>query len=261
MRKRVPTSDTTMASAAARSRAIMGGLRRLDERAQRLAGHRRGRRRASTRSPMVWVVSWPFPAITTTSPGCARSTPRAIATRRSGSTASRPSARRSAALGTPATISSMMASGSSLLGLSEVTTTTIGQLAGDLAHRRALACGLGRRRSRTRRSPGRRARSPPGRWRAPAEPVGRVGVVDDDGGTAGPRRPARSARAPARRRRCRRPPRPGSRCRAAAAAVAAAMALLTLKRPPSGTRISTAPPAEPALARRRPRTSSASASE
>src|SRR5579863_235596 len=64
------------------------------------------------------VVSWPLPATTTTSPGLAARSAPEIAALRSGST------RTVAAPLTPARISSMITSGSSLLGLSVVRTTT-----------------------------------------------------------------------------------------------------------------------------------------
>ena len=73
MRKRVPTSDTASAIAGGHEEAdhasrppVRGG------RASSLARRPPGRRTATTVSPMVWVVSWPLPAITTASPGAGR---------------------------------------------------------------------------------------------------------------------------------------------------------------------------------------------
>jgi len=72
----------------------------------------------TTRSPMVWVVSWPLPASRTVSPGEAAASARAMACSRSGTTSSG-----TVSGGMPASTASMIAPGSSLLGLSDVTTT------------------------------------------------------------------------------------------------------------------------------------------
>ncbi len=72
-----------------------------------------------TASPTTWVVSWPLPATTTTSPG------RASADGGSdGLAPDRGSTTSSPGVATPASTSSMMAAGSSYRGLSEVTTAT-----------------------------------------------------------------------------------------------------------------------------------------
>ena len=108
--------------------------RRRRRRASTSRRDHRGRRTATTRSPIIWVVSWPLPAIThhvaRRGAGRARA---AMAARRSGSTVD---GRRRSAM--PATTASMIASGSSLRGLSEVTTTAVGEPGGDLAHPRPL---------------------------------------------------------------------------------------------------------------------------
>ncbi len=89
----------------------------------------------SSRSPMIWVVSCPLPAMTTTVPGLARSIAARIAWRRS---AMRryfvaPEAAR------PRSTSERMASGSSERGLSEVAIGMSARVPGDAAHRLALA--------------------------------------------------------------------------------------------------------------------------
>ena len=114
----------------------------------------------------------------------------------------------------------------------------IGEAGRHLAHLRPLAGGRGRRRRRPPRSPARRPR-PRGPRRARRRGRRACGRSRRARRTAGPRRPARTARARAA-------PRPGPAAMVAvgmpsrAAAVAAASALLTLKRPPSGS--STAAP-------------------
>ena len=52
-------------------------------------GRRRGRRSRRRRRPNVCVVSWPLPAISTTSPAAASASARAMAARRSGSVRAR----------------------------------------------------------------------------------------------------------------------------------------------------------------------------
>ena len=82
-------------------------------------------------SPMIWPVSWPLPAISSTSPGAssrnrARGSPRAGRRSRS---------RRARA----ARIAARIAAGSSLRGLSSVTMTRSALRGGDRAHQRPLA--------------------------------------------------------------------------------------------------------------------------
>ena len=91
-----------------------------DAASQELAGDDAVVEVGSTASPMVWVVSWPLPAITTTSPGrppasAAAMARAAVGLDHDGGHGSRRAPRRSTA--------SMIASGSSERGLSEVTTT------------------------------------------------------------------------------------------------------------------------------------------
>ena len=145
----------------------------------------------------------------------------AIARARSGSTSGSPLA--------PARISSMIARGSSLRGLSEVTIATSASSVGDRGPSAGACRGRGRRRSRRRRSRGRRASS-----RAVAQDVLErarlVGVVDDRPRTAVPRRPTRTGRGRRRPRRSRAAiassARPSSR-----AAATAPSTFSTLKRP------------------------------
>ena len=92
--------------------------------------------RATSRSSNGWTVppiscpcSLPLPAISTTSPSRADSIALAIAVRRSGSTSSS---------GAPVSTSSMIASGSSLRGLSDVTIATSASVPGDASHDRPL---------------------------------------------------------------------------------------------------------------------------
>ena len=69
----------------------------------------------STRSPTIWPVSWPLPAMTSASPGSSSLTPSRIASARS------PISR---APGAPARIAARIAAGFSERGLSSVTMTT-----------------------------------------------------------------------------------------------------------------------------------------
>ena len=96
--------------------------------------------RATTRSsngtvtPLaVWPVSWPLPAITTTSPARASRSAWRIAARRSSSTTAPVSRRR-----TPASTSAAIAAGILRRGLSEVRIATSRASSRDLAHQRAL---------------------------------------------------------------------------------------------------------------------------
>ncbi len=79
---RVTTSDSTPAT----TPAIMTAIKCDAPRARRTTSRSS---KASTWSPIVWVVSWPLPATTTTSPARAPSMARAIAAARSGSTTTR----------------------------------------------------------------------------------------------------------------------------------------------------------------------------
>ncbi len=181
-----------------------------------------------------WPCSCPLPAITTTSPGSASAIAWKIVARRSASRSTAACGR----AGMPATISSMIASGASERGLSDVISATS-------ASRAAISPMIGRLP---------RSRSPPG--------------ADHDDQLA--RRPARARRAaPARarracarsrrRRRTAAPPRPAGSgpgavaanasesgivsagAPSARAAAQAASAFKTLKRPGIGTRAGNAP--------------------
>src|SRR5206468_891542 len=77
--------------------------------------------KGSTSEPTIWYVSWPLPATTTVSPASAQCSAARIARERSGSTAYRPGP--APASRTPTMISSMIPSGRSERGLSEVTQT------------------------------------------------------------------------------------------------------------------------------------------
>ena len=131
--------------------ATCSALQALIPRAPRAAPRARRRRRrtapcARRRTP--GRCSWPLPAITTTSPAAASPTARSIAARRS-TQRSTPAA----PAGTPARISSMIASGSSERGLSDVTIAT--SAAAPRPRPSAGACrGRGPRPRRTRRSRG-----------------------------------------------------------------------------------------------------------
>ena len=76
--------------------------------------------KGTVRSRTTWYASWPLPAITTTTPSRPISSARAMASRRSGTTRVSPAFDG----GIPRRISSRMASGGSLRGLSEVRMTT-----------------------------------------------------------------------------------------------------------------------------------------
>ena len=189
-------------------------------------GRRRDRRTAKRRRPISWPCSWPLPAITTTSPGARDRNARADRTAR-GPGRSR---RRSPA---PWRMSWMIASGSSLRGLSDVT----------IARRRARAATapISGRLPRSRSPPApkttdqpaaRRARAPPG---ARVERVGRVRVVDDDRerlALVDRLEPARDARASPRR-----PPRSRRRRRRAAAPAATAPEHVLDVEPPAQRRL------------------------
>ena len=73
---------------------------------------------------------------------------------------------------------SMMAAGSSLRGLSEVTTTTSAPRGRDLPHERALGAVAVAAAAEDHDHPARR-RPLAGRGQQPGQAVGRVGVVDD----------------------------------------------------------------------------------
>ena len=169
-------------------------------------GPRPGRRRARTRSPIVCVVSWPLPAISTTSPRRRPRKARAMAVRRSGST----SRRVGAPAGTPDSTAAMMAAGSSLRGLSEVTTATSARAGRGGAHGRPLGGVAVAAAAEHHEHPA--CGGLAGRRQGLGQAVGRVGVVDDHGEglagvdrleAAGHRRGGRRARRPRWRRRCR----------------------------------------------------------
>ena len=96
-----------------------------------------------------WPCSWPLPAITTTSPGCGE---RDRAADRRAPVDVALDVR--APPGTPARISSMIASGSSERGLSEVTSADVGQPRARSRPSAGACRGRGRRPRRTRRSRG-----------------------------------------------------------------------------------------------------------
>ena len=137
-----------------------------------LRARRRGRRTGARRPPISWPCSCPLPAITTTSPASASSIARGSPSAgrdRSPRRGRRPGAR-------PA----MIASGSSLRGLSEVTTTTSARSTRDPAHQRPLAAVAVAARAEDD------DHAAPPRARAPAasavvERLRRVRVVDEDG--------------------------------------------------------------------------------
>ena len=173
--------------------------------------HRTGPRRAPTR--------WP---------GAGRARPP-------GGPRPMPPGRRSA----PATISSMMAAGSSSRGLSEVTMVSVAPVRPPPPPSAAAWPGPGPRRTRRPRAPGRRGRSAARHSSSTTPRAGRgVGEVDQDaerGPDPGPRRPPlRGARGPAGPPPAR--PRPvRDRCPAASAASAASSALSTLTAPVIGS--------------------------
>ena len=177
-----------------------------------------------------WPCSWPLPATTITSPGPAASTASAIARRRSTS--------RSASAPAPAITSSMIASGSSLRGLSEVTITRS-------ARRRAASPISGRlARSRSPPAPNTATSRPAGELARRAqhvlERVGGVGVVHEHAEVLAlvhRLEAAGHALEPGQRR--------GDRverdARATRTAATAASTFCTLNTPGSGERSSTAP--------------------
>ena len=125
-----PSSSPATSSKGDRDHAPSASLVRLA--ASRIASRATSRSSNGCFTPAIsWPCSWPLPAITTTSPGSASSTARRIAERRSGSTSTSTPA--------PWRMSWMIASGSSLRGLSEVTMTTSARSTRDLAHQRPLA--------------------------------------------------------------------------------------------------------------------------
>ena len=174
----------------------------------RLASASRATTRSSNGSfspPISWPCSCPLPAITTTSPGSASPTARAIAARRSGSI--------STFVPAPWRMSWMIASGCSLRGLSEVTTTT--------SARSAAILPISGRLPRSRSPPAPKTTSTrplvelARRPQHVVERVGRVRVVDEHGeGLAlvdGLEAAGHARRAPAPRLRSRpRPRRAGS---------------------------------------------------
>ncbi len=220
IRKRVDSSDTTAATALAMRSAITG-------RPPAARGPRPGRRRDASSPATVWVVSWPLPAITTTSPGPASASARAMAARRS---ASYDDARRGDRdAGHDRRDDGV---GSSWRGLSEVTTTRSAPSAADRAHERALLGVTVAAAAEDHDDPARRHL--PQLGQQAGQRIRRVGEVDHHPeGLAGLDR-LHAARAPARPR-----PRPAamrpSSIPSAAAAVAAARALATLNRPPRGS--------------------------
>ena len=218
IRARVTNSDSTPATTPAIMTAITGIGHRWSR--ATLDGRRPAVVERQHRSPIVWVVSWPLPATTTTSPGAASPIASRDRRRPIGLDRRRGRGRR----GTPPSTSSMMAAGSSERGLSDVTTTRSARRRRHGAHPRPLRRGRGRRRQpNTTMHPAARRR-PAAAAMTSLEAVGRVGVVDDhddrrrrrrrrDPLEAAGHRPPRRARRRSRRRRCR-APRPSSPRRA-----------------------------------------------
>ena len=138
-------------------------------------GRRRRRRRAPCAPPSnSWPCSWPLPATTTTSPG--RGQRDGALDRRAAVDASRSTA----APARPAAISAMIASGSSLRGLSEVTIATSARSAAARAHQRALAAVAVAAGAEDDDHAG-PSRQLAGRAQHVLQRVGRVRVVDEDG--------------------------------------------------------------------------------
>ncbi len=192
-----------------------------------------------SRSPITWYFSCPFPAISTTSSGRASAMARSIASARSViarcavavggvyfAWPSRESAGRvrSAGTATPRLISSMIAAGSSLRGLSDVRMTRSLSLRGDMPHQRPLRPVTVAAGAEHRDEPRRRER--PRRLEQVLQRVVGVRVVDDDRDVVARRRTRpgsarerpRGRRCPARRRRSagrrrRRPRSPPACCR------------------------------------------------
>ena len=116
----------------------------------------RQRRRATSRSsngrrrsPIVWVVSWPLPAMTTTSPGRRRRCAARDRRRRSGSTMTLSAVRRRDAAD-DVIDDRRRGLGARVVGRDD---HEVGEPGGDGAHLRTLGRDRGRRRTRTRRSP------------------------------------------------------------------------------------------------------------
>ena len=209
-------------------------------------------RRASTRSsngtdrpPTVWVVSWPLPATSTTSPGSARPTASRMAAARSGSTTTSAPA--------PSPGPDLVDDGHGVLGPRVVRGQDdhVGQPRRHRAHLRplprvAVAAAPEQRRSRGRRRPGRGPRSAPPRGRPGCGRSRRAPRPGSGGHHLHP------ARAPDRRR-----PRPSTTWSSSTprvvATAAATRALSTLNRPVSGRSTLPAPPPERGRARRRSR--------
>ena len=148
----------------------------------------------SIRSPITWYFSWPLPAISTRSPGCAIANRaldrrRAIDDRQARSVARR--RRRSAGIAMPRLISSMMRSGSSRARVVGGDHDDVAQACRDHAHQRALG-------------PIAIAAAAEHRDEPAAAPAG----APSRAGSSARRRCARSRRRRARRRR--RSTRPGS---------------------------------------------------
>jgi hypothetical protein len=114
MRKRVTNSDTTIAT----EPAIITAITWLPPAVPRATARSSN---GTTRSPMVWVVSWPLPAMTTTSPAGRSGMPRAKAM--AASVGLGHNTVTVVVRAPPAMVALMIASGSSERGLSEVTTT------------------------------------------------------------------------------------------------------------------------------------------
>ncbi len=133
-----------------------------------------------------WPCSCPLPAITTTSPAEARS-----AAQRDRARAGRPRQRaRAGPSAAPTRISAMIASGSSVRGLSEVTTATSARPRATSAHLRALAAVAVAAAAEHHDETPTLGHELAGRAQHVVERVGRVRVVDDHLERLAPRRPA-----------------------------------------------------------------------
>src|SRR5207245_2746606 len=142
--------------------------------------------KGSTSEPTIWYVSWPLPATTTVSPASAQCSAARIARERSGSTAYRPGP--APASRTPTMISSMIPSGRSDRGLSEVTQTRS-------ARRAAMPPMIGRfPRSRSPPQPKTTPNRLPGPLSCEAPPPWRRSPPHAPGCLRGARRSARRGR-------------------------------------------------------------------
>ena len=134
-------------------------------------GPPRRRPAESARSPMIWLVSCPLPASSTQSPGLAAARAQWMAATRSRIT------RAAAGSSKPSRISSAIACGSSLRGLSLVIDRQVGALLDGPAHQRPLlAVAVAAGAEDADQPPAGRL---PQRLQAGGQGVGRVGEIDE----------------------------------------------------------------------------------